>query len=97
MGSAQILLHQLGRYEAAIRIGRRALEAGGDLSVIGFNLACSAVQLGDTETGLAFIEALVADGLDVTRIVADADLAPLRGTDAFAEALGEPGPVGSGT
>ena len=89
-GSAQILLHQLGKYEAAMEIGRRALDSGADLSVIGFNLACSAVRLGDTDTGLAFIEALVADGLDVTRIVSDDDLSSLRGTDAFASALGDP-------
>ncbi|MDH3248684.1 MAG: hypothetical protein OEQ47_06965 [Acidimicrobiia bacterium] len=89
LGSAQILLHQLGRYEASIAIGRRALEEGGDMSVIGFNVACSAVQLGDTATGLAFIEALVGGGLDVTRIVSDDDLSPLRGTDDFAAALGE--------
>jgi hypothetical protein len=95
-GSAQILLHQLGRYEASMAIGRRALEQGGDMSVIGFNIACSAVQLGDTATGLAFIEALVGGGIDVTRIVSDDDLSPLRGTDAFASALGEAGPVGSG-
>ena len=66
------------------------------MSVIGFNIACSAVQMGDTETGLTFIEALVGSGLDVTRIVSDDDLSPLRGTDAFASALGEAGPVGSG-
>ncbi len=97
MGSAQVLLHQLGQYEPAITVGRRALDSGGDMSVIGFNLACSAVRLGDTETALTLIEALVADGLDVTRIIADDDLAPLRGTDAFADALAEPGPVGSGS
>ncbi len=89
-GSAQILLHQLGEYEAAMSAGRRALDAGGDLSVIGFNLACSAVRAGDADTGLSFIEALVADGIDVTRIVSDDDLASLRGTDAFASALGDP-------
>ncbi len=89
LGSAQILLHQLGRYEASMTIGRRALEQGGDMSVIGFNIACSAVQLGDTDTGLAYIEALVGGGLDVTRIVSDDDLSPLRGTDEFASALGE--------
>lgn len=96
LGSAQILLHQLGRYEASIAVGRKALEVGGDMSVIGFNIACSAVRSGDTQTGLAYVEALVGDGLDVTRIVSDDDLSPLRGTDEFAAALGEAGPVGSG-
>lgn len=96
LGSAQILLHQLGRYEPSMTVGRRALERGGDMSIVGFNLACSAVQLGDIDTGLAFIETLVGDGIDVTRIVADDDLSPLRDTDEFASALGEPGPVGSG-
>jgi hypothetical protein len=96
LGSVQILLHQLGRYEASMAIGRRALDEGGDMAVIGFNIACSAVRSGDIDTGLAFVQALVGSGLDVTRIVSDDDLAPLRGTEAFASALGEPGPVGSG-
>ena len=96
LGSVQILLHQLGHYEASMLVGRRALEEDGDMSVIGFNIACSAVRLGDYDTGLAFIETLVGDGLDVTRIVSDDDLSALRGTDEFAAALGEPGPVGSG-
>ena len=96
LGSVQILLHQLGRYEASMAVGRRALEEGGDMSVIGFNIACSAVRLGDNDTGLSFIETLVGSGLDVTKIVSDDDLSPLRGTDEFAAALGEPGPVGSG-
>ena len=95
LGSAQILLHQLGRYEAAIAVGRKALERGGDMSVIGFNIACSAVRSGDTDMGVAFVESVVEDGLDVTKIVSDHDLAVLRGTDSFAAALGESGPVGS--
>jgi hypothetical protein len=94
-GSAQLLLHQIGAYDQSIAAGRRAIELGGDLSVIGFNIACAAVRSGDVALGLDFVAAAVAAGLDVTKIVADEDLAPLRGTDAFAVALGEPGPVGS--
>lgn len=95
VGSAQLLLHQMGAYQQSIAAGRRAVELGGDLSVIGFNIACAAVRSGDTALGLDFIAAAVAAGLDVTKIVSDEDLAPLRGTQAFAMALGEPGPVGS--
>ena len=95
VGSAQLLLHQMGAYEQSIAAGRRALELGGELSVVGFNIACAAVRSGDLALGLDFVAAAVAAGLDVTKVVVDEDLAPLRGTDAFAAALGEPGPVGS--
>lgn len=95
VGSAQLLLHQMGAYQQSIAAGKRAIELGGDLSVIGFNIACAAVRSGDMTLGLDYVAAAVAAGLDVTKVVGDEDLAPLRDTDAFAVALGEPGPVGS--
>lgn len=95
VGSAQLLLHHLGAHEASIAAGRKSLELGGDLTVVGFNIACAAVRSGDVTLALDHVAAVVAAGLDVTQLVAAQDLAPLRGTDAFAAALGESGPVGS--
>lgn len=95
VGSAQLLLHQLGAHEASIAAGRKSLELGGDLTIVGFNIACAAVRSGDVGLALDHVAAVVAAGLDVTQLVAAQDLAPLRGTDAFAAALGESGPVGS--
>jgi adenylate cyclase len=84
-GLFAVHLHAAGRFDAAARTGRRALEAGpGDPGRVAYNLACSLARSGDTEAALEWLERAVDLGFEDTRLMeVDSDVDPLRGDGRF--------------
>lgn len=95
LASLQRLLHELGHYDEAVKVGRLALERGAE-GLVRYNTACSAVRSGRVDLGLGMLAESIERGVEPQRAIADSDFAEVRGTEAFAAALSAEGPVGSG-
>ena len=72
-----------GAYDLSARAGLAAFQERPE-PVVAFNLACAYGQVGDVETGLAWLERALAEGFDdYEAFSSDADLDPLRELDGF--------------
>jgi Zn-dependent protease len=83
----QITLHELGRYADSVAVGR-ALLADGRLpsAEIGYHVARSLAREGEVDDAVRWLDWVIDQGpADPSRLLSDPDLAPVRGSPAFAE------------
>lgn len=82
--AAQVRLHQAGRYEAAVEVGRwlQGRLPPDQARTAAYNLACSQARLGSPRTALATLENAFGDTLPEAAL-SDPDLATVRNLPGF--------------
>ena len=95
MASLQTTLHEFGHFTEAARVGQMLTVNNSGSANTRLMLARSAMRSGDPDLAVSALSMAVANGLDPQLAVASQDLAPLRGTVAFAGALAVSGPIAS--
>lgn len=90
--TAQVRLHQAGRWEAAAQVGRwlQGRLSSDRAKVVAYNLACSQARLGSPRTALATLREAFGDDLPEATL-SDPDLAGVRSLPGFSTG---PSPAG---